>query len=168
MVGYGLRVALDATIGLGEFGLAEAAGHFLLNLAHAQIALGAVIREGNARIPGEQQHGGFVLLQSLSQVMGVGHAAYNIGFGDAVALAVVPHQDGRPFVHPPARGSRGPGHVAAGARRHAQRAVGALWPRSLAEDTSVFLAGKADTPPPTGRTSAALPTCSRQQFSMWQ
>ena len=108
MVGYGLRVALDAAIGLGEFGLAEAAGHFLLNLAHAQIALGAVIREGNARIPGEQQHGGFVLLQSLSQVMGVGHAAYNIGFGDAVALAVVPHQDGRPFVHPPRAGQEGP------------------------------------------------------------
>ena len=89
-VGHGLQIAGDAAVRLGELGLAEAAGDFLLDLAHAQVALGAVIGEGDVRVLGEQQHGGFVFFQALPEVMG-------IGFCDSAPLAILLCRDGRQF-----------------------------------------------------------------------
>ena len=54
LVGHGLQIARDAAEGLGELGLAEATGDFLHDLAHAQVSLGAVVREGDVRVLGEE------------------------------------------------------------------------------------------------------------------
>ena len=45
VVGHGLEVAGDAAIGLGVLAVSEAAGDFLLDLAHAQVTFGAVVGE---------------------------------------------------------------------------------------------------------------------------
>ena len=45
--------------------LSETARDFLLDLAHAQIAFGAVIGEGHMRITREQQHRAFVFFETL-------------------------------------------------------------------------------------------------------
>ncbi len=94
MVGHGLEVARDAAVGLGELGLAEAAGDFLLHFAHPQVALGAAVREGNVGVSGEQQHGAFMFLQSLTEVVG-------IGFRDSTPLAVLLCRDGWQLPLPP-------------------------------------------------------------------
>ena len=49
-----------------------------------------MIGEGDVRISGEQQHGGFVFFQALPEVM-------SIGFCDSAALAIVLCRDGRQF-----------------------------------------------------------------------
>ena len=53
VVGHGLEVAGDAAIGLGVLAVSEAAGDFLLDLAHAQVTFGAVMpTPGLCRIVG--------------------------------------------------------------------------------------------------------------------
>ena len=90
LVGHGLQIAGDATVGLGELGLAEATRDFLLYLAHAKVPLGTIVREGNVRVSGEEQHGALVLLQTLPEIMG-------IGFGDSTPFAILLLRDGRQF-----------------------------------------------------------------------
>jgi len=82
LVGHGLQVARDTTVGLGELGVAEAAGDLLLDFAHAQVPFGAIVGEGDVRVSGEQQHGAFMFIQALPQVMGV-------GLGDPAPFAVL-------------------------------------------------------------------------------
>ena len=67
---------------LGVLSGAEAPGDFLLDLAHAQVALGPVIGECDIGMLGEAQHGLFVFLHPLPQIMGV-------GLGDLAALALL-------------------------------------------------------------------------------
>ena len=88
MIGYSLQIAGDAAVGLGDLGLAEAAGDFLLHLAHAQIPLGAVIGEWDIGVPGKKQHGTLVLLQGLPEIVG-------IGFRDPALFAILHCRDGR-------------------------------------------------------------------------
>jgi len=76
-----LEVAGDTAIGLGIVPGAETAGDLLLDLAHAQIAFGAVVREGHMSPLGEEQDGVFIALEPLPEVMG-------IGLGDPPALPV--------------------------------------------------------------------------------
>ena len=51
---------------------AEASGDFLLDLAHAQVALGAIVGKRDVGVLGEAQHGGLVLFHSLPQIVGIG------------------------------------------------------------------------------------------------
>ena len=97
LVGHGLQVAGDATVGLSELGVAEAAGYLLLHLAHAQVPFGSVVGEGDVRVFGEKEHGCFVFFETFPQVMGIGHVVYNAGFGDMTALAVVLCRDRQKF-----------------------------------------------------------------------
>ena len=46
-IGHGLEIAGDAAVGLGVLEGTEAAGDLLLDLAHAQVAFGAVVGEGH-------------------------------------------------------------------------------------------------------------------------
>ena len=55
----------------------------MLDRAHAQVALGAIVGEGDVGMVGETQHGGFVFLQPLPQEV------VGIGLGHEPALAVV-------------------------------------------------------------------------------
>ena len=77
---HGLQVAGDAAVGGGVAGGAEAAGDFLFDLGHAEVALGAVIGERHIGVAGEAEYFGFILDEGLMQVLG-------IGFGGASALA---------------------------------------------------------------------------------
>ena len=52
-IGHGLQIAGDAAVGFGVLGFSEAAGDLLLDLAHAQVAFGAVVRERGVRVAGE-------------------------------------------------------------------------------------------------------------------
>ena len=90
LVGHGLQIAEDTAVGLGELGFAEAPRNLLLDLAHAQIAFGTVVGEGDVGVPGEEQHGGLVLFQALPEIVGV-------GFRYSAPLAVLPCRDGREF-----------------------------------------------------------------------
>ena len=51
---------------------AEAPGDFLLDLAHSQVAFGAIIGERDVGVLGEAQHGALVLFHSLPQIVSVG------------------------------------------------------------------------------------------------
>ena len=90
LAGHGLQIAADTAVGLCELGLAEAPRDFLPHLAHAQVAFGTVVRESNMRVPGEEQHGGLVLLQSFREIMG-------IGFRYSASLPTLPYRDGWEF-----------------------------------------------------------------------
>ncbi len=79
LVGHGLEIAGDSAVSLGVTEGSEAAGDLLLDLGHADIALGAGV--GERGIAGEAQHLGVVLGQRLVEVLG-------IGLGDAPALSV--------------------------------------------------------------------------------
>ena len=71
-MGHGLEVAGDAAIGLGVFTGTEAAGDLLLDLAHAQVALGTVVGERHVGELGKEQDSILIVLESLPEVMGVG------------------------------------------------------------------------------------------------
>ena len=62
-MGHGLKVAGNAAIGLGELHGSETAGDLLFDLAHSQVAFGAVIGEGDMRQFGKEQHRSFMLFQ---------------------------------------------------------------------------------------------------------
>ena len=64
-----MQVARYSAIRFGVPSGAEAPRHLLLDLAHAQVPLGAVVGEGDVRMVGEQQHGGFVFLQTLPEAL---------------------------------------------------------------------------------------------------
>jgi len=53
-VGHGLEVTGDTAIGFGESPCSKATGDLLLDLAHSQVALCAVIGEGDMRLFGEK------------------------------------------------------------------------------------------------------------------
>ena len=66
LVGSGLKMARDATVGLGELGATEAAGYLLVDLAHAQVALGTIVCEWNVPVSGEELHGAFIFRVTLA------------------------------------------------------------------------------------------------------
>ena len=80
-------------MGLGVAEGAEAAGDFLLDLGHSDVALGAVVGERDVGFAGEAERLGFVFDQRLVEVLlrwrSVGFAL-GVGSGDAPALPVEP------------------------------------------------------------------------------
>ena len=63
-------------------GGAQAAGDFLLDFGHTDIAFGAVVGEWRLGVTGEAEYGGFMLHEGFVEIFG-------IGFGDAPALSVL-------------------------------------------------------------------------------
>ena len=94
LVGHGLEIAGDSAIGIGVLAGAEASGDFLLDLAHSQVALRAIVGECDVRIPGEQQYGALVLLHPFPQVVGV-------RLGDPATLTLLTHGDRRKLAFSP-------------------------------------------------------------------
>lgn len=72
LVGHSLQGIGLRAVGLCELGLAQPAGPFLLDVAHAQISLGAVVRAGDVGVSGEQQRGAHVLRRAFRDVMDIG------------------------------------------------------------------------------------------------
>ena len=66
----GRDIAADVAEDLRAETSAERAGNFLLDLDHAQVTLGQVVIEGNAKIMHEGQRLGLVFGQAVQEVLG--------------------------------------------------------------------------------------------------
>ena len=63
----------------------------MLDLAHAKVPFGSIVREGDVWVACEEQYGGLVLLEALPEIV-------SVGLGDSAALAVLPGGYGRKFL----------------------------------------------------------------------
>jgi hypothetical protein len=88
-----LEVAGDAAIGFGVLTRAEASRNFLLDLAHAQVTLGAVVGKGHLGTLGEQQHRRLVALEAFPEVM-------RIGLCHPSAFSMLARRDGWQLLRP--------------------------------------------------------------------
>ena len=69
---HGLQIARDSTVGVCKGYGSEASGDLLLDLGHADIALGPVVGEGSIGASGKAQDVLSVDDETLVEVMGVG------------------------------------------------------------------------------------------------
>ena len=70
-VRHGLKAAGDSAVGRGALSRSGAPRRLPLDLAHAQVALGAVVCECDVRVLGKRRRGALVTLHALPQVAGV-------------------------------------------------------------------------------------------------